>query len=107
MQNGFDTRIAAINAYVYKEEAMTSEFPADTCLGIFQIKNHNPSTATKVVHSVNLDHHFMSEEGNIDLMKIDVEGAELMVLEGARELLKKVWYNLIYSRTNGLAATSG
>jgi FkbM family methyltransferase len=45
---------------------------------------------TAEVHSVNLDKFFLNDPDKIDLMKVDVEGAELIVLEGARELFKQV-----------------
>jgi FkbM family methyltransferase len=44
------------------------------------------------IHSVNLDLHFLSDPDLIDLMKVDVEGAELIVLEGAKELFKQVCF---------------
>jgi FkbM family methyltransferase len=47
-------------------------------------------TATAVkVHAVSLDDYFADKPGKIDLIKVDVEGAEPAVFEGARRTLAK------------------
>jgi FkbM family methyltransferase len=50
---------------------------------------------TAEIHAVNLDSHFLSDPDLIDLMKVDVEGAEVIVLEGAKELFKQVLKKLL------------
>lgn len=47
-------------------------------------------TATAVnVHAVSLDDYFADRPGKIDVIKVDVEGAEPAVFEGARRTLEK------------------
>jgi FkbM family methyltransferase len=47
-------------------------------------------TATKVkVHAVSLDDYFADKPTKIDLLKVDVEGAEPAVFEGARRILSE------------------
>lgn len=46
------------------------------------------------IESIRLD-TLLKEEKNIDLIKIDVEGAELMVLEGCKNIIDKVQHILV------------
>jgi FkbM family methyltransferase len=67
-----------------------NSYPGNSSIGVSspdQLKRWF-DTATKVkVHAVSLDDYFGDKPGKIDLLKVDVEGAEPAVFEGARRIL--------------------
>eukprot|EP00026_Physarum_polycephalum_P009182 Phypoly_transcript_09295.p1 GENE.Phypoly_transcript_09295~~Phypoly_transcript_09295.p1 ORF type:complete len:395 (+),score=59.00 Phypoly_transcript_09295:203-1387(+) len=85
--NGFHNRLAVINAFVGVNESLVTPIPVDTCRGTFQVGGEG--TKMVDIHSVSLDNHFLNDPDEIDLMKVDVEGAEIFILQGAEELFKK------------------
>jgi len=100
--NGFGDRIAVINAFVSKDDHHSSLIPVDMCSGEFNVDTGKKYNKTVNIPAVNLDKHFVTDPDVIDLMKVDVEGAELIVLAGARELFKKHRVrNLIIELTPG------
>lgn len=68
--------------------------------GCYYIKEvTDDSSATAVVR---LDDEFATNDTPVDFIKIDTEGSELYVLQGAREIIQK-WKPLIQIETNGSA----
>jgi FkbM family methyltransferase len=69
-----------------------NHYPGNSSLGFTQPdqlgKWFDTTTAVKV-HAVSLDDYFADKPGKIDLLKVDVEGAEPAVFEGARRTLAK------------------
>lgn len=57
---------------------------------VAELNAQHPTTVTSVeVRAVRLDHYCVERGWTIDVIKIDVEGAELRVLRGARALLER------------------
>jgi FkbM family methyltransferase len=69
-----------------------NSYPGNSSIGVSspdQLKKWF-DTATKVkVHAVSLDDYFADKPGKIDVLKVDVEGAEPAVFEGARRILSE------------------
>lgn len=86
--NGWTDRIAMINAFVAADDTKKIQVETDTCFGGLKVGVQSKRTTTEI-NAVSLDKVFLNDEDDIDLMKIDVEGAELFVLDGAVELIKK------------------
>jgi FkbM family methyltransferase len=57
--------------------------------GMNWLDSGSDSSNTIVIETVTLDDYFKDKEKRADVIKIDVEGAEMLVLEGMRELLKR------------------
>lgn len=55
--------------------------------GSHSIYKHEDSIASVEIDSIQLDDYFSKEETSIDVIKIDVEGAEVLVLEGMKRIL--------------------
>jgi FkbM family methyltransferase len=52
-----------------------------------QLKKGSDTARKVTVHAVSLDDYFADKPGKIDLLKVDVEGAEPAVFQGARRVL--------------------
>lgn len=67
-------------------------YPGNSSLGYTapdQLEKWFDTTTAVKVHAVALDDYFANRPGKIDLIKVDVEGAEPAVFEGARQTLEK------------------
>ncbi|WP_136660982.1 FkbM family methyltransferase [Nitratireductor sp. XY-223] len=90
--NGYQKRIRAINNAVSNEvsELRLMQFRGENILGngAAIVEKQLPVTdVTEVVGVIPLDDFCVSEGVRPDLLKIDVEGAEVMALEGMAEML--------------------
>jgi FkbM family methyltransferase len=69
-----------------------NHYPGNSSLGCTaadQLEKWFDTTTPVKVHAVSLDDYFADKAGKIDLIKVDVEGAEPAVFEGARRTLAK------------------
>jgi FkbM family methyltransferase len=69
-----------------------NNYPGNSSLGMTppdQLNKWFDTTTSVKVHAVSLDDYFADKPGKIDLIKVDVEGAEPAVFEGARGLLAR------------------
>jgi FkbM family methyltransferase len=67
-----------------------NHYPGNSSLGFSppdQLKKWFDTTTAVKVHAVSLDDYFADKPAKIDLIKVDVEGAEPAVFEGARRTL--------------------
>jgi FkbM family methyltransferase len=67
-------------------------YPGNSSLGYTppdQLRKWFDTTTPVKVHAVSVDDYFADKPGRIDLLKVDVEGAEPAVFEGARRTLGK------------------
>ena len=67
-----------------------NHYPGNSSLGFAppdQLGKWFDTTTAVKVHAVSLDDYFADKPGKIDLLKVDVEGAEPAVFEGARRTL--------------------
>jgi FkbM family methyltransferase len=67
-----------------------NHYPGNSSLGFTapdQLEKWFDTTTAVKVHAVSLDDYFADKPGKIDLIKVDVEGAEPAVFEGARRIL--------------------
>jgi FkbM family methyltransferase len=68
-----------------------NSYPGNSSIGECSPEQLAPwfDTSEKVsVHAVSLDDYFLDKQPKIDLLKVDVEGAEPSVFEGARNILR-------------------
>jgi FkbM family methyltransferase len=69
-----------------------NHYPGNSSLGFTapdQLQKWFDTTTAVKVHAVSIDDYFAEKPGKIDLIKVDVEGAEPAVFEGARRTLAK------------------
>ena len=69
-----------------------NNYPGNSSLGFTppdQLQKWFDTTTAVKVHAVSLDDYFADKPGKLDLIKVDVEGAEPAVFEGARRTLAK------------------
>ena len=69
-----------------------NRYPGNSSLGFTppdQLAKWFDTTMPVKVHAVSIDDYFADKPGKIDLIKVDVEGAEPAVFEGARRTLAK------------------
>ena len=69
-----------------------NNYPGNSSLGFTppdQLQKWFDTTTPVKVHAVSLDDYFADKPGKIDLIKVDVEGAEPAVFEGARQTLAR------------------
>jgi FkbM family methyltransferase len=67
-------------------------YPGNSSVGFTapeQLEKWFDTTTPVKVHAVSLDDYFRDRPGKIDLIKVDVEGAEPAVFEGARQTLAR------------------
>jgi FkbM family methyltransferase len=57
--------------------------------GMHRLASGSDSGESAVIETVTLDDYFKDKEKRVDIMKMDVEGAEMLVLEGMREILER------------------
>jgi FkbM family methyltransferase len=90
--NSFRTRCKTINHAVFKENR-TFEFTWDSAGHgggrIVNKENQNLEKNTASIEAVRLDDFLTGEDRRIDLMKIDTEGSDPFVLDGAQQVLKE------------------
>lgn len=101
-QNGYADRTRVINAGIWARDEYL-DFPMlDTGLGTASFKKGEqftrPSTRVARVRAMSLDSFF--GESWLDLIRMDIEGAELEALEGARNLLRRCRPMLIFEWTH-------
>jgi FkbM family methyltransferase len=69
-----------------------NHYPGNSSLGFTppdQLHKWFDTTTPVKVHAVSLDDYFAAKPGKIDIIKVDVEGAEPAVFEGARRTLAR------------------
>lgn len=69
-----------------------NHYPGNSSLGFTppdQLQKWFDTTTPVKVHAVSLDDYFADKPGKLDLVKVDVEGAEPAVFEGARRTLAR------------------
>jgi FkbM family methyltransferase len=69
-----------------------NHYPGNSSLGFTapdQLEKWFDTTTAVKIHAVSIDDYFADKPGKIDLIKVDVEGAEPAVFEGARRTLAK------------------
>lgn len=69
-----------------------NHYPGNSSIGFTapdQLEKWFDTTTAVKVHAVSLDDYFADKPANINLIKVDVEGAEPAVFEGARRTLAK------------------
>lgn len=74
------------------EFTIRNSCPGNSSIGVYsahQLKQWFDTTTRVKVHAISLDEYFAEKPGKIDLMKVDVEGAEPAVFEGARRVLSQ------------------
>jgi FkbM family methyltransferase len=94
--NRWQDRVEVIEAAVSDKEGFVSFFTNGTSMAASLSRNNvevlnpeHPAAATEVtVRSLTLDQVCKSRQARLDVIKIDVEGAELLALRGAREVLQ-------------------
>jgi len=67
-----------------------NSYPGNSSIGVSsadQLKKWFDTATKTIVHAVSLDDYFADKPGKIDLLKVDVEGAEPAVFEGARRII--------------------
>jgi FkbM family methyltransferase len=84
--------LAVYNHTTDLEFFVRNHYPGNSSLGFTapdQLEKWFDSTTAVKVHAVSLDDYFAEKPGKIDLIKVDVEGAEPAVFEGARRMLAR------------------
>ena len=79
------------------DEKITSNMVLEGSDGQSYLEQHQKLVATEPIKCVALDRIWDDTSGLIDVLKLDVEGAELAVLKGAENLLSQQRVLLIYS----------
>ncbi len=92
--NGFTQVI--VHPYAVADEERIVGFQADESNGV--INPHTPATSPQQVRAVCLD-TFLAEEPRLDLVKLDIEGAEGLALRGMQHLIQQ-HRPLIFSELN-------
>jgi len=95
-ENGYDDRVSLhVIALADKQGSMEFSFARDDVenQGMGSLVNHGNTvvSATTTVETLSLD-RFVDDRGisSIDLIKVDIQGAELMFLKGARNVLQEM-----------------
>ena len=85
--NGF-TNVVLINKAASDSSGVADLYISEHNKGGHSMFNFNREKTSIKVETVSLDDYFREYEGNIDFVKMDVEGAEYKVLRGMRHLLR-------------------
>ncbi len=81
-----------LHCAVADEDGVATLFYGDHCAAhslIEQVEIGHLAEGTEQVRTISLD-TLLKKEDNIDLVKVDVEGAEWQVLEGSKEVLPRI-----------------
>jgi FkbM family methyltransferase len=82
------THAATLEAKTQEHAASGSDFPALLGRGQGRVQPTPPTTCSTLVEVTTLDAFFASQDRGPNLLKIDVEGHELAVLQGARKTIE-------------------
>lgn len=81
--------ITAIRLAILDKKKKTNLYFSDTNTGDHRVFNSGDHRKYIEVDAVSLDEFFDKRNKNINFIKIDVQGSEIKVLEGMKEILKK------------------
>lgn len=100
--NNFHDRCVALNSLVGDKDAEEVDFYVDGSQKLYvssSMVNNERNSILHKIRMVSLD-SYLDQSSQLDLIKLDVEGAEVRVLEGARKLLQK-FHPLVVCEVHG------
>lgn len=88
--NGFQSRVTAVQAALSDHAGSAELFLSDSNFGDHQLHADDPGRRSVTVELLNGSDYLASKTDAVDLLKIDVQGAELQVMKGLMPLIKSL-----------------
>ncbi len=86
--NGFQNRVICENTAILNKKGIDKLYiSADA--GSHVLYDENCGKETREVNTISLDEYFKDFKGEINFIKVDADGSEGRILEGAKELISK------------------